>query len=79
MAQKGLQEEKRTEKMNIVSRALASIYTGVFSINLANENVELQRARDAVYSTLKAGSYLCTYAEEGIRPIGKSFRADKTC
>lgn len=32
---------------------------------LANENVELQRARDAVYSTLKAGSYLCTYTEDG--------------
>lgn len=32
---------------------------------LANENVELQRARDAVYSTLNAGSYLCTYAEDG--------------
>lgn len=32
---------------------------------LANENVELQRARDAVYTMLKTGSYLCTYAEDG--------------
>lgn len=32
---------------------------------LANENVELQRARDAVYTMVKAGSYLCTYAEDG--------------
>lgn len=32
---------------------------------LANENVELQRARDAVYIMLKSGSYLCTYAEDG--------------
>ena len=32
---------------------------------LANENAELQRARDAVYFMLKSGSYLCTYAEDG--------------
>ena len=32
---------------------------------LTNENVELQRARDAVYSILNSGSYLCTYAEDG--------------
>ena len=32
---------------------------------LANENVELQRARDAVYIMMKSGSYLCTYAEDG--------------
>lgn len=32
---------------------------------LANENVELQRARDAVYTMLRSGSYLCTYAEDG--------------
>lgn len=32
---------------------------------LKNENVELQRARDAVYSMLNSGSYLCTYAEDG--------------
>ena len=32
---------------------------------LTNENVELQRARDAVYTMLKTGSYLCTYAEDG--------------
>lgn len=32
---------------------------------LANENAELQRARDAVYTMLKSGSYLCTYAEDG--------------
>ena len=41
MAQKGLQEEKRTEKMNIVSQALASIYTGVFSINLVNDTYDI--------------------------------------
>lgn len=32
---------------------------------LANENAELQRARDAVYTMLNSGSYLCTYAEDG--------------
>ena len=32
---------------------------------LSNENIELQRARDAVYSVLNSGSYLCTYAEDG--------------
>ena len=32
---------------------------------LTNENVELQRARDAVYTMVKAGSYLCTFAEDG--------------
>ena len=32
---------------------------------LASENVELQRARDAVNKMLNAGSYLCSYAEDG--------------
>lgn len=32
---------------------------------LANENAELQRARDAIYIMLHSGSYLCTYAEDG--------------
>ena len=35
------------------------------NVFLANENAELQRARDAVYSSLNSGSYLCTYAEDG--------------
>ena len=35
------------------------------NVLLANENAELQRARDAVYSSLNSGSYLCTYAEDG--------------
>ena len=35
------------------------------NIILTNENEELQRARDAVYTMVKAGSYLCTYAEDG--------------
>ena len=40
---------------------------------LANENVELQRARDAVYSAINAGSYLCTYAEDGETLLGIKF------
>ena len=35
------------------------------NVLLTNENAELQRARDAVYSSLNSGSYLCTYAEDG--------------
>ena len=32
---------------------------------LATENAELQCARDAVYTMMSAGSYFCTYAEDG--------------
>ncbi len=52
MAQKGLQEEKRTEKMNIVSQALASIYTGVFSINLANDTYDIISSPPFIISML---------------------------
>lgn len=40
---------------------------------LANENVELQRARDAVYTMLRSGSYLCTYAEDGESLLSMKF------
>ena len=45
---------------------------------LANENAELQRARDAVYAMLKTGSYLCTYAEDGESLLSIKF-SDALC
>lgn len=52
MTQKELQQEKRTEKMNIVSRALASIYTGVFCINLVNDTYDIISSPKSIISML---------------------------
>lgn len=40
---------------------------------LTDANTELQRARDAVQTILKAGSYLCAYAEDGENLISIKF------
>lgn len=40
---------------------------------LANANAELQRARDAVYTILNSGSYICTYDETGKKLLSIRF------
>ena len=48
MMQKDIQKEKTGKKMNAVSRALASIYTGVFSIDLTNDRYEIIRSSETI-------------------------------
>ncbi len=50
--QKDVQNKKRKEKMNAVSRALASIYTGVFSIDLVNDSYEIVHSSETIRSIL---------------------------
>ena len=40
---------------------------------LTDANTELQRARDAVQTILKSGSYLCAYGEDGEKLISIKF------
>ena len=52
------------EKKNDVLEKANDVLEGKNTF-LTEENVELQRARDAVFTMVNAGSYLCTYAEDG--------------
>lgn len=42
---------------------------------MSEENIELNRAADAVYAILKAGSYVCAYNQDGDQMLGIKYSA----